>query len=99
MDLAEIAAQFDDDRMQKAALQLAEACDEVPVQGHDTINRDVAKTVNEWTKIMQKPKTTVYARLRELVDAGEWKRCVAKDPNVSGRPMHYYYPAGMNPEL
>lgn len=99
MDLATVAAQFDDERAKAAIAELAEACQEnAPVQPN-RINRAIAKTAREWAKIMQRSETSVYNLLVDRIEAGTWERIVAREDGMHGKGRYFYHPAGCDPFL
>ena len=97
MDLAEIAKQFDDERTRAAAGDLAIGCGGVITE--DRIDRNVAKTVDEWAHLLNLPRMQVYRTLVKKELEGSWRMVVAKDPRVSGRPRHFYCQTGQDPFL
>lgn len=99
MDLAEIAAQFDDEKARAAVEELAGACNEADPLTAEQINTKVAKTAREWALVMECAPSTVYNLLRDRCAAGTWDRIGVREKSMQGRASFYYYPAGSDPLL
>lgn len=97
MDLEQLAKQFDESMV--AAIEQLNDVVESEICDAARINPDVAKTSREWSQLLGKPHSRTYNSLRDLVSEGVFERVVAKDPQSTGRALHFYYPASENPFL